>query len=263
VRPDARGLGAARIAFATVFLLRTTVLSGSGTLLGWPEPGWHPVIGPHLPDPIVIALCLLRTGCAILFLVGVRARIAGAMAGICGYLVLAQNPVTYLQSTHLLYQGAILFAFTDAGARFAVRPDRPGASDGLFLARGWLASIYAWAGIAKLRADWLDGRALELLHHDGALRGWLADLVTATATSRAIAACGIAGCELLLGPLLLWKRTRTVGIALAVALHLGIAVAARAEAFSWAMLALLLVYLPTSREDPALWARRSTSASAG
>ncbi len=264
MRPDARVLGWARVAFGAVLLLRTTILSGTDApLLGWPEPGWHPVVGPTLPAAMVIALCLLRTGGAILFLVGVRARIAGAVAGACGYLVLAQNPVTYLQSTHLLYEGAILFSLTDAGAHLALRPDRRRASDGGSLLRIWIASIYAWAAIAKLRHDWLDGRALDLLVSDGAIRGSIAHLLLRTPTARAVAACAVAASELSLGPLLLWRRTRTAGLALAIAVHLAIAVAARAESFSWAMLALLLVYLPTSREDPTLSAQRSSSAAAG
>ena len=96
-------------------------------------------------------------------MLGVRTRIAGLVAGIAGYVLLAQDAFGYFHHLHLLYLGAILFALVDADAAIALRPTpaRSPASS-LLLMRAFTASIYIWAAVGKLASEWGTGRALAL-----------------------------------------------------------------------------------------------------
>jgi hypothetical protein len=201
------------------------------------------MLGFALPAALVAALCLLRTAAALGLALGVRARIAGVVAGVAGWGVLAQDAFGYFHHLHMLYLGAILFGLTDAGSAFSLRPDAPRSpASSLLLLRCWVASIYVWAAIGKLRLDWLDGRALEAFHRVGALRGALADALVATPTSRIICSVAVAFGELVLGPALLWSRTRRVALVFAYGLHALFEIAGRVDSIGWQMAALLPVF---------------------
>jgi hypothetical protein len=254
---DLRPLAWCRAAIGVVLLLRTTpllapfdiwFLRDTYPLLGWPEAGWKAAAPFALPASIVMGLCLVRSAAAVLLIAGVWTRAAGLIAGTAGYAVMAQNPFGFIFTLHLLYQAAILLALTDSATSFALRPNpaRSPASSVLLL-RCWTASIYAWAGVYKLRADWLDGRALGLFHADGAIRGPIADLLLASSSSRAVVGTGVAVLELTLGPLLLWSRTRRVAVVLAFAFHAGLELTARPDLLGWGMASLLLCFVEPSQ----------------
>jgi uncharacterized membrane protein YphA (DoxX/SURF4 family) len=252
---DVRPLAWGRILICILFLLRTTpVLAGLhfpftvGTypLLGWPTSAWHGSMLPvHLPASFAASLCIVRTIAAVLFLVGAWTRPAGLVAGASGYLVMLDHPFSLESTLHMLFQGTMLLALTDAGATLAVRPDpvRNPAS-GLLLIRVFVASIYFWAGFGKLRADWLDGRTLALFQQDGALSGPFSDLVLATPLSRKLVAWLIATTELSLPILLFWRRTRRVAPFIALSMHAAIELAARPDLIGWVISALLLCLWP-------------------
>src|SRR4051812_22664191 len=184
--PALRPLGAARIAFGLVFVLRTTpllapfspaFLRGTNGWLGWPDAGWHvSATGLALPAVVVAALVILRTVATVCLLLGFRTRISGLVAGVTGYLVLAQDVFGYLHHLHMLYLGALLFAFVDADSALAVRIT-PASSprSSLALMRVFVASIYVWAAIGKLASEWGTGSALLLFRDSGVLDhvGWL------------------------------------------------------------------------------------------
>jgi len=251
---DANALGRARVALGVVFLLRTTpllapfhipFLAETSPLLGWPNDHAHfnPLI-PVVPGGLLAALCIVRTLAAIAFTIGLRARWAGVLAGGLGYLTVLQDPVQFLTTHHVIFLGTILLACTDAVARCALFPEvRHNPVSSAWLIQCWVASIYAWAAITKLRPDWLDGRALALLAREGLLRPFVGSSLLATGERRAIVAWCVVGTELVLGPLLLIPRTRRVGLALAVTFHLGLEWAASPDLFGWAMIALLLAFL--------------------
>jgi len=251
---DLRPLGWIRAAIGALILLRTTpllapldiwFLRDTWPLLGWPEPGFGsaPLV-VALPALAVQILCVLRTAAALLFMLGVASRLTGIVAGVAGYLVLLQNPFGFIFTLHLFYQAAILVALADSGSAFALRPARPlSPASSYLLLRLWVASIYLWAGIHKLRPDWLDGRAIELFHHRHALHGVFADLLLATPLSRAITATGVAVLEMALGPLLLIERTRRVALLMAWSFHLALEIVGRPDLLGWGMAALLFCFL--------------------
>lgn len=250
----ARALGWSRAALGALFLVRTTPilaplhlpsLRGTTPLLGWPDDRWHGSPSLPLPAGAVAALCVARTLAALAFTLGIEPRAAGLVAGVAGYLVLLQQPFGFVFTLHLLFLGTMLLALTDSGSALALRP-RPARdpASGLLLIQLFVASIYAWAGLGKLRHDWLDGRTLEGLLHQRWLSGHLADSLLATSDRRAMVAWMIAAGELALGPLLLWRRTRLAGLALALAFHLGVEIMGRADLLGYEMAALLICFVP-------------------
>jgi len=249
-----RPLAWSRIALGTLFLFRTTPLldllrlpfaSDTWPLLGWPNEHWAGSAWFHLPTAIAAVACVARTIAAILFTLGIATSIAGVAAGTLGYLVMLQHPFGLPFTLHLLFQGTIVLAFADAGTVLAIRPERPRATaSSLLLVRCFLASIYFWAGIGKLRLDWLDGRTLELFRADGAFHGWANRTILASPAMRATCAISVVVVELSLPWLLLIPRTQTLGLAVALALHAIIELAARPDLLGWEMVALLLALWP-------------------
>ena len=106
--------------------------------------------------------------------------------------------------------------------------------------RIWIASIYFWAGMAKMRPDWLDGRALVLFESEGLVRPSLAAVLLSPPVRRAIVATAVAVGEFALAPLLLARRTRRFGVIAALGLHAAFEIAVSPDLFGWAMAALLL-----------------------
>jgi hypothetical protein len=249
--PNLAPLAWTRAGIGALILLRTTPLltplslwfvPDTGPLLGWPAGA--AIREAALPPAMVAGLCLLRTAAALALMLGVRSEVAGIVAGVSGYVVMAQDPFSYAFTLHLLYQAAFLLALVDSATTFALRP-RPACAPqtSIWLMRAWVASIYGWAGISKLRRDWVDGRTLALLHDEGTLRGPIADWLLASVGSRAAVGTMVVVAELALGPLLLWPRTRKVGVAAAFAFHAGLEVTAHPDLLGWGMMVLLLAYL--------------------
>jgi hypothetical protein len=248
------GLGWMRIGIGSLILLRTTPLlapldiswlRGASPLLGFPDGGFSLAF---LSSTSIQALCVVRTLTALLFTLGVYARPAGLLCGASGFLVAAQYPLGFFFTIHLFYQAAILLACTDAVAQVALRPARvtPGAG-GVWLIRAFVASIYFWAGIFKLRADWLDGRTLALFHYPGAISGWLADALFSVPALPPLAAKAVAAIELCLGPLLLWGKSRRFALPLAYGFHALLEMTAHPDMLGLGMMVLLFAFATETR----------------
>jgi Vitamin K-dependent gamma-carboxylase len=258
-RNELRALGVSRILFGSLALLRTTpvlaplgmpYLDGTSPLLGWPRAAWHlAAFGPVLPAGLVAALCIARTLALLLFTAGVFATPAGVAAGICGWVVLAQDPASYVNTLHLLFLGTVVLATSGAGSAFALRPEPAvDAPSGLALTRALVASVYAWSGLAKLNGSWLRGDVLAHLRDSGVAHGALADSLLGSSTGRAGVAWLLVATELSLGPLLFLRRTRLAALATALALHLVLELSMHPDFFGFAMSALLLSFV----EPPAV-----------
>lgn len=257
--PELRPLGAARIAFGLVFLLRTTpilsvfdptFLRGTSGWLGWPDSGWHvPVMGLTLPAIVVAALVILRTVAALCLMLGVRTRASGLAAGISGYVALAQDAFGYFHHLHMLYLGAILFAVVDADAALALRvAAAKSARSSLALMRVFVASIYLWAAVGKVASEWGTGAALAMFRESGALErvSWLLAPERYAAIEVSVIAVEVAiGCGLL------WPRTRRAALLGAFALHVTFEIVARVDSIGWQMCALLLVFTRSAPPRPA------------
>lgn len=257
-----QALGRLRVVVGAIFLLRTTPLihglpglyaNHGGPLLGWPAEGRveAAVFGLVLPTATIKALVVVRTVGALLFMVGVFARPAGIVAVIAAYLVYAQEPFALIFTLHVLYTAVLLLACTDAVAAIAILPAKARApASGLWLIRAFLASVYLWSGVAKLRPDWLAGRTLTALRSNGYAEGWAADLALRTPARAMASAWSVALLELALPFLLFFRRTRFVGIAIACAMHGVFEVAMHPDVFGWVMVALLGAWFADDPTSP-------------
>jgi len=108
--------------------------------------------------------------------------------------------------------------------------------------RLWTASIYAWAGVAKLNADWLSGRTLGDWIDQGGWHGWIADVLAGTA-ARALLAPAVACGEVALAVFLLARPTRRLALVGAYAMHATFEVTMAPDVFGWAMAILLLAFV--------------------
>jgi hypothetical protein len=255
VKDTTRALAIARILLGSVFLFRTTPLANvypsplcwvEGPLFGWPVPGWHAAwLGLALPVVFVASLCVLRTLAAALFTLGIATRASGLTACLSGLAVMAQDTFSFSFTRYILFLGTGVLAMADSGASLAVQPAPAGdARASLWLVRAFVASIYAWSGIAKMRGTWLDGTTLAALHARHFLQGHLVDLATATGPARVATSISVVVLELALGPLLLIRQTRAVGLAAAVSMHALYEVSARPDVMALVMMSLLWAFLP-------------------
>ena len=228
---EARLLVSARVAFGLLFLLRTA------PLLGWPAGEWTiPVTGLSLPSALVAALCVVRTIAAFMFTCGVRARTAGIVAAASGYLVLAQDRFAFINSLHVLFLGTFVLALTAAPL---VRPSSSVRLLGLFL-----ASIYLWAGLAKMQPEWLSGHALESQARAGAFAGPLGAWVE-HAWFRGAVSIAIPLIELAVAGLLVADRRRPA-IALALLFHLAVELTVKPDTLGLQMAVLLFAIWPVA-----------------
>ena len=256
---DLRPLAWSRMALGAIFLARTTPLARvfkgvlvpmMAPLLGWPEPGaWRvAALDLVLPDALVKVACVVRTAGALLFLVGLFPRVAGVVAFAAAALVAAQDPFGYIFTLQTLMLGVLVVALADSATCLAVRAEPARAArSSLWLVQGFVASIYLWAAIAKMRGPWLDGSVLQAFREEGYIHGWLADALLGGEALRRGCAWTVVGAELLLGPALLWRRTRVVALVGACLMHAVFEVAIHPDVFGWVMGALLLAFWPVER----------------
>lgn len=248
-----RALDRSRVALGVLLLVRTTPLANllpepmshmATPLLGWPEHGFRAAwAGLALPDALVQGLCVVRTAAALLFAVGVQTRAAGVVAAMAALAVLSQNAFAFTFTLYTLFVGTGLVALSGAGGSFALRPAARAAAHATpWLVHSFVFAVYAWSAVAKLKIAYLSGRTLRTLYEAGFLSGWLGDVLFATPDRCRLAAWAVVLVEAALGPLLLVRRTRWVGLILALTMHAAYEWTARPDVFSWVMAALLLSF---------------------
>lgn len=254
-----RALAWARIALGLVFSLRHTSLVSklpgihlppAHALAGWPEGDLAHRIAVFpwaaLPNGVIAALCVVRTVAGLCFVVGVHTRLAGIVAVIAAYAVVAQDPIGFLFTTHIMYLGVLVLAMGDAGSALAWRPVPARAPrSSVRLARAFVASVYFWSAIPKLRGAWLSGAVLRAYLDLGYGRGALGSfLLGAHARESAVLTVAV---EAALPALLLWPRTRLAAVLIACMMHATFELTVRPDVLGWVMVSLLLVFLEPER----------------
>ena len=119
----------------------------------------------------------------------------------------------------------------------------------LWLLRGQIAIPYVFGGVAKLNTDWLHGAPMRIM---------LADKTEQPLIGRFLAdewmvqffTYGGLFFDLLVVPLLLWRRTRAAALVVAMLFHLTNAALFQIGIFPWFMIAATLIFLPSD------WPRR-------
>ena len=260
---EARALGYARVTLGVIFLARTTPLlsflggpigAQASPLLGWPTAEWTLAFpGTSLPAWIVASLCVLRTAAALLFTCGVRARVAGVVAAASGYLVVAQDRFAFVNSFHVLFLATFVLACTSAPSAVALVPERQEQhaeiTSSVRFVSVVLASIYLWAGVAKVQPDWLSGHALQIQTAAGAFAGPLGALLE-RAPLRAVVSLAVPALELTVAALLVADRRR-LAIVLGLLFHALVELTVKPDMLGWQMAVLLLAIWPRPTETVA------------
>ena len=157
----------------------------------------------------------------------------------------------YLNHLYLVCLISFLMCFLPAERAFSVDSllRRKIRSDVVPAWTLWLVRIqvgipYFYGGIAKLNSDWIRGGE--------PMRTWLSPLGSVFAADWIVYGFVIGGLmlDLLVVPLLLWRRTRIFAFVAAIVFNLINAVIFDIGIFPWLMLGALLVYFP-----PDLWRR--------
>lgn len=243
---QARLMAIVRIVVGALFLLRTTPLAWLVLpwvrlpFLGWPEPGWKAsAMGWLLPASLCIAACLVRTIAAIAFTIGFRGRMAGMVVAASGYPLLLNDAMAYTNTLHLIHLAVLVVALADSSVDFAVRREVAiSPMSGVWLVRALPISVYLFSAVAKLNAQWLDGKTLPRLVDQGDVA--IPSFVRAHPRSASIA---MALLELALPVLLVIPRTRKIALFLGAAFHFGLQLSVHPDVFGLVMIALLIAFV--------------------
>jgi hypothetical protein len=219
---------------------------------GWvkPLPGdgmeWH-----------FLALGVLAACIAVGFLYRIAATLF--FLGITYVFVLEQS--CYLNHMYMVSLVSFLMIFVpahrsrslDSLIRRRLRSDTAPAWS-LWLLRAQIGIVYFYAGLAKLNADWLQARPLNMWLWERRDDDILGPILGSDWAPWVFSYGGLL-LDLFVVPLLLWRRTRAVALIAALGFHLTNAKMFSIGIFPWMMIAATLLFL---RPD---WPRRLLPAS--
>jgi hypothetical protein len=198
---------------------------------------------------------------------GLWYRVATALFFLGFTYVFLLEKAHYLNHFYLISLVSFLLIFVPAHrawsidvASGAVRRSATMPNWALWLLRGQMAIVYVLGGVAKLNGDWLRGEPI---------RAWLAQRSDFPLIGRWFGeewmvwtfAYGGLLFDLLIVPLLLWRRTRLVAFLMLLMFHLTNSLLFQIGVFPWFAIAASLLFFPP--ETPRLVARRLLSLVAG
>ncbi|MBN1210784.1 MAG: HTTM domain-containing protein [Myxococcaceae bacterium] len=184
-----------------------------------------------------------------LIAVGLLYRIAAPLFWLGFTYVFLLDQTNYLNHLYLVCLLAFLLSVLPAARAFSLdvrlglaRPSATAPAWMLWLLRAQVGLVYFFGGIAKLDADWLSGVPGAMF-----LRGWelTRPLADHAWVARLFVLSGTAF-DLLVVPLLLWRRSRAWAVAAAVLFHLTNSNLFKIGIFPWLMMAALPLYFEPS-----------------
>jgi hypothetical protein len=260
---DAAGLAAFRVLFGLLMAgdavrylaygwVRSHYLEPA-LLLKYVGFGWVGV----LPSPLLHAVFGLMVGAGVAVSLGLFYRLACVVFLVAHTYVFLLAAAYYLNHAYLINVLALLMALVPAHAALSLDARRDPAlaartvpAWSVWLLCFLLAVVYLFGGLAKIDADWLAGEPMRHWLEEPAERmPFLAAALRSEATVYVISWGGLAF-DLAIVPLLVWRRTRILGVVLAIAFHLANARLFHIGVFPWLMLAATTLFF-----DPS-WPRR-------
>lgn len=263
---DAAGLAVFRILFGLVMAWEAgRYLAYGWYRYYWVEPEFHFTypgfdwVRPASEAGLVCVLLALHTS-GLLLAAGVLSRLAALVCGLGWAYLFLLDQMTYLNHMYLICLLCLLMAVAPAHRTLSLQnlaqPGRgvdrvPAWGPGLLAV--YVAVVYFFAGVAKLNPDWL--RAQPMLvwleaHRDAEPLG---PLVAHDATAWILSYGGLLF-DLLVGPLLLWRRSRRLVLPVVLAFHAANAFLFEIGVFPWMMMGGCVLFLDPARVRRALGA---------
>lgn len=250
---DANGLVLFRITFgiliAVHFFRQAIAIDHGETYLFLPFLGWEWLPRPSSQGLLYLAMVLCVSGVQIAL--GLLFRLSSLIFLLgFGYWFLLDEP-PYQNHHYLMLLVGGLLAVSGAGRSFALdnclfarAPQSTVPAWSYWLLRLQMAVVYFFGGVAKLNPDWLRGEPM---------REWLSGLYTSGSDWSSLAlpmSYGGLVFDLLVGPALIWRKTRYGAVLLAVLFHLINFFLFRIGIFPFLAIGMTLLFLPPS------WPRR-------
>ena len=203
----------------------------------WPGDGMY----VHFAVLGVAALCVT---------VGLFYRLAAAVFFLGISYVFLLEQARYLNHMYLIALISLLMIFVPAHRALSVdawlRPKLRSQSApawALWLVRAQIGIPYFYGGIAKLNADWLQAQPIQMWLEKRAQRPVIGPLLAREWVAYFFAYGGLVF-DLLVVPLLLWRRTRLYAFAAALLFHLTNGVVFTIGIFPWVMAGATLIFFP-------------------
>lgn len=259
---DSASLAFFRITFGVLLFVETCRYFINGWIGGvFVAPPFHFTylgfdwVRPFPPDAMY--LLFIATGIAALLVAfGIWTRTASFFLACSLTYVLLLEKAAYLNHLYLICLLAFLLSFVPTDSMWSItrlRRHENGSSQvptiSLLILRSQVAIPYVYGAIAKLNGDWLSGQPMQMwmsrMTHVRAFVPAFGDLWLALVFSY-----GGFFLDLLIVPLLVWKRTRPWALTAAIAFHLCNAIFFRIGIFPWMMICATTLFLSPS------WPRR-------
>ncbi len=249
---DASSVSVVRIALgALVAIEAVAYLIGGELRRSFLDPGFHFGYWPlewvqPLPEPWLQLAFAGLAAVGVLVAAGLLYRLAAPLMLLGFTYLFLLDKTEYLNHFYAVVLLALLLAVIPADRALSVRSRRRGGPLSIPLWSVWLLRfqigvIYLYGGIAKLKADWLQGEPMGMwlaAREDLAVIG---PLLAEPATAYAFAWGGLA-LDLLIVPALLWSRSRPWAYGAAVAFHLLNAVIWEIGIFPWLMIGATTIF---------------------
>jgi hypothetical protein len=252
---DGASLAVVRLALGAVGVLSAARIVAYGwidTLYAGPTHRFTYVGFGWVPQPstaVATGLVAVLAASGVAVALGWRTR-AAALAFLLAFAWIELIDVTtYLNHYWFVTLLAALCVVVPVGRVASLDARRAGRSGGSrSVARGWVwlvrfqvGVVYAFAGLAKLQTDWLDGLPLRLWLPARAGLPLVGPLLGLPAAARVLAVAGaLFDCTVV--PLLLWRRSRPVAWLALVAFHVSTWLLFPIGVFPWLMIGVSTVY---------------------
>jgi vitamin K-dependent gamma-carboxylase len=208
---------------------------------GWVQPWPGTWMYVHFSAIAILALCIMT---------GTLYRLATVLVFLGVTYTFLLDQATYLNHMYLVCLVSFLMIFVPSHRTLSVDAlIRPGLRSeiaptwALWILQFQIALPYVYGGIAKLNTDWLQGEPVRMWLAVRAERSAIAPLLTSEWTVYLICYGGLLF-DLLVVPLLLWRRTRVPAYLAVLVFHLSNAYLFNIGIFPWFMIVATLLFFP-------------------
>lgn len=202
-----------------------------------------------LPGDLLLALWFAMAAASVLIMVGLYYKPAIIFFCVAHTYAIHLDQSIFWNHYYVVSLFAFLMIFVPANRAHSldvVLRRVPAASTvptwALWILRAQMAITYFFAGLAKINADWIDGRPMNAFLSGDRSFPFVSGLLDERWTHLLLSWSGI-GFDLLIVPLLLWRRTRIAALIAALAFHLINSLFFDIEVFPWFAIAATLLFL--------------------